>query len=68
MNKQPKHRPRRNFPKARRVIVECEPEKCIHLWGAIGVQQDVAYEKECTDDGRSIVRGGQEQEMYQSEV
>jgi hypothetical protein len=30
MNKQPKHRPQRSFPNARRVIVECELEKCIH--------------------------------------
>jgi hypothetical protein len=30
MSKQPRHRPRRSFPKAKRVIVECEQEKCIH--------------------------------------
>ncbi len=30
MKKQPKHRPQRNFPNAKRVIVECELEKCIH--------------------------------------
>ena len=30
MNKQPKHRPQRSFPNAKRVIVECELEKCIH--------------------------------------
>lgn len=30
MNKQPRHRPRRNFPNARRVIVDCELEECAH--------------------------------------
>ncbi len=30
MSKQPKHRPRRSFPNAKRVIVECELENCIH--------------------------------------
>ena len=30
MSKQPAHRPRRSFPNARRVIVECELEECIH--------------------------------------
>ena len=30
MSKQPRHRPRRSFPNAKRVIVECELEKCIH--------------------------------------
>ena len=30
MSKQPRHRPRRSFPNARRVIVECELEKCAH--------------------------------------
>lgn len=30
MSKQPRHRPRRDFPNAKRVIVECELEKCVH--------------------------------------
>ena len=30
MSKQPRHRPRRNFPNAQRVIVECELEQCVH--------------------------------------
>ena len=30
MKEQPKHRPQRNFPNARRVIIECDLEKCIH--------------------------------------
>ena len=30
MSKQPRHRPRRSFPNAKREIVECELEKCIH--------------------------------------
>lgn len=30
MNKQPAHRPQRKFPSAKRVIVECEIEKCMH--------------------------------------
>ena len=30
MTKQPSHRPRRNFPNAKRVIVECDLEKCVH--------------------------------------
>ena len=30
MRKQPRHRPRRRFPNAKRVIVECELEECIH--------------------------------------
>jgi hypothetical protein len=29
VSKQPRHRPRRSFPNAKRVIVECELEKCI---------------------------------------
>jgi hypothetical protein len=30
MSKQPRHRPRRNFPHAKRVITECELEECVH--------------------------------------
>jgi len=30
MSKQPRHRPRRSFPNAKRVIMECELEKCVH--------------------------------------
>jgi hypothetical protein len=30
VSKQPRHRPRRSFPNAKRVIVECELEECIH--------------------------------------
>jgi len=30
MSKQPRHRPRRSFPNAKRVIVECELESCPH--------------------------------------
>ena len=30
MSKQPRHRPERSFPNAKRVIVESELEKCIH--------------------------------------
>lgn len=30
MSKQPRHRPRRSFPNAERVIVDCELEECIH--------------------------------------
>jgi hypothetical protein len=30
MSKQPRHRPRRSFADAKRVIVECELERCIH--------------------------------------
>lgn len=30
MSKQPRHRPRRNYPEAKRVVVECEMERCIH--------------------------------------
>lgn len=30
MSKQPRHRPQRSFPNAKRVIVDCELEKCIH--------------------------------------
>lgn len=30
MSKQPRHRPRRSFPNAKRVIVECELENCVH--------------------------------------
>ena len=30
MNKQPRHRPRRSFPNAKRVIVECELDRCVH--------------------------------------
>jgi hypothetical protein len=30
MGKQPRHRPRRNFPNAKRMIVECELETCVH--------------------------------------
>ena len=30
MNKQPRHRPRRSFTNAKRVIVECELEQCVH--------------------------------------
>ena len=30
MGKQPRHRPRRRFPDAKRIIVECELEQCVH--------------------------------------
>ena len=30
MSKQPRHRPRRSFPNARRVIVECDFDRCVH--------------------------------------
>ena len=30
MSKQPRHRPRRHFPNAKRVIVECELDTCVH--------------------------------------
>jgi hypothetical protein len=30
VSKQPRHRPQRSFPNAKRVIVDCELEKCIH--------------------------------------
>jgi len=30
VSQQPRHRPRRSFPKAKRVIVECELENCLH--------------------------------------
>jgi len=30
VSKQPRHRPRRSFPNTKRVIVECELEKCVH--------------------------------------
>ena len=30
MSKRPRHRPRRSFPNAKRVIVECELERCPH--------------------------------------
>lgn len=30
MTKQPSHRPRRSFPNAKRVIVECDLEECVH--------------------------------------
>lgn len=35
MNKQPRHRPERSFPNAKRMIVECELEKCIHCGKAL---------------------------------
>jgi hypothetical protein len=35
VNKQPKHRPQRSFPNAKRVIVECELENCIHCGDAL---------------------------------
>jgi len=35
VKKQPKHRPRRRFPNAKRVIVECELENCIHCGEAL---------------------------------
>lgn len=30
MSKQPRHRPRRSFPNAQRVIVECDFDRCVH--------------------------------------
>ena len=30
MSKRPRHRPQRSFPNAKRVIVECELERCVH--------------------------------------
>jgi len=36
MNKRPRHRPERSFPSAKRVIVECELEKCVHCGQPLG--------------------------------
>ncbi len=30
MEKQPRHRPKRKFPDAERIIVECDLEECPH--------------------------------------
>lgn len=35
MSKQPRHRPQRSYPNAKRVIVECELEECVHCRGAL---------------------------------
>jgi hypothetical protein len=35
MSKQPRHRPERSFPDARRIIVECELEHCAHCGAAL---------------------------------
>jgi hypothetical protein len=35
MEKQPRHRPERSFPNAKRIIIECELNKCIHCGKAL---------------------------------
>ena len=35
MSKRPRHRPRRSFPDAERVILECEWEECVHCGGPL---------------------------------
>ena len=35
MEKQPRHRPRRKFPEAERIIVECDLEECPHCGGKL---------------------------------
>jgi hypothetical protein len=35
MEKQPRHRPQRQFPGAKRLIIECELDKCIHCGSAL---------------------------------
>ena len=44
MSKQPRHRPRRRFPKAKRIIVECELKQCIHC-GSPLVDRNTWYVK-----------------------
>lgn len=34
-NPRPRHRPRRSYPDAKRVIVECELEECVHCGGKL---------------------------------
>jgi len=35
MSKRPSHRPQRSFPDAKRVILECELEECVHCGGLL---------------------------------
>jgi hypothetical protein len=58
MTKQPRHRPRRRFPEAKRIIVECELEQCVHC-GSPLVDRDTWYVKKYvqTMDGPVFVAG-----------
>jgi hypothetical protein len=58
MTKQPRHRPRRQFPEAKRIIVECELEQCVHC-GSFLVDRDTWYVKKYvqTMDGPVFVAG-----------
>jgi len=58
MAKQPRHRPRRRFPEAKRIIVECELEQCVHC-GSPLVDRDTWYVKKYvqTMDGPVFVAG-----------
>ena len=58
MEKQPSHRPYRRFPDAKRIIVECELDKCIHC-GSPLVNRRTWYMKKYvqTMDGPVFVAG-----------
>ncbi len=58
MTKQPRHRPRRRFPEAKRIIVECELAQCVHC-GSPLVNRDTWYVKKYvqTMDGPVFVAG-----------
>ena len=58
MTKQPRHRPQRRFPEAKRIIVECELEQCVHC-GSPLVDRDTWYVKKYvqTMDGPVFVAG-----------
>ena len=58
MTKQPRHRPRRRFPEAKRIIVECELEQCVHC-GSPLVDRNTWYVKKYvqTMDGPVFVAG-----------
>ena len=58
MTKQPRHRPRRRFPKAKRIIVECELEQCVRC-GSPLVDRNTWYVKKYvqTMDGPVFVAG-----------
>jgi len=58
MGKQPRHRPRRRFPSAKRIIVECELDQCVHC-GSPLVNRKTWYVKKTVQrmDGPVFVAG-----------
>lgn len=61
MEKQPRHRPQRSFVDAKRVIVECTVNQCIHCGSVLVSRRPWHYEQDCPGHEWPHPRGREEQ-------